>query len=431
MHNAESEVLTEYQDRFSCYLGNNFEYRFLLVMDDVFFVENCYLKILNREYDIQGRDYFSRLMNSKGKMAVISEMFFSEERISKMGDVEYSLSLDFFRIIFNLEKLIGKIGLKFDLATKAFGKLLERNSNLFRYFNEQNRVLAKVIDKRFLENEEKIDSFNIVLSSVQEKTNLHTTGLAELANFQQRYLLSNAKNEQSSVIKNEVTSASSSIDELDAYYKAFEDAYRGSNAEIRAKQSYYIPFIEDLKKRVDGRVAVDIGCGRGEWLKLLEEQNLSAIGVDMNTEMVKFCQSQSLVAVEADALSYLEIQRDNSVALISGFHIVEHIPFDIFFGIVKQIARVLEDGGIAIFETPNPENILVGSHYFYHDFSHKNPVTPLSLSFLFKYHGFSEVRIERVNPFPDAEKLDDESEVARRWNNHFYGAQDYAIVAIK
>ncbi|MGT2491386.1 hypothetical protein ACU4GD_14795 [Cupriavidus basilensis] len=41
-------------------------------------------------------------------------------------------------------------------------------------------------------------------------------------------------------------------------------------------------------------------------------------------------------------------------------------------------ARALAPGGSILIETLNPENLLVGSHTFYHDFSHRNPVTPTS-----------------------------------------------------
>lgn len=415
----------------SCYVGSYFDYRLLLVGNGSNFIDLCYGEILGRVPDESGKLYFSDLLLKKGKLAVITELYFSRERIENNNNLDCSKFLVLFRFFGLFEKLLLKLGVDTSFFSKRYGSYLERKATFFKFFNEQSIRIAKVVSDRLLENENKMSKFDLALKSQEEKIELHREKLARISNFQLD-LLNRLPPEKNIEIKIDGPLDSNKCSgEIDAYYKAFEDAYRGSNDEIRNKQSFYISFIGELKNRTTCRNAVDIGCGRGEWLKLLEEQNLNAIGVDMNGNMVKSCQDQNLVAIEADALSYLKKLEDSSIALVSGFHIVEHISFEIFFEIVKQLSRVVAEGGLAIFETPNPENILVGSHYFYHDFSHKNPVTPLSLSFLFKYHGFKDVRIERVNPFPDSEMIHEDSEVSKRWNSHFYGAQDYAIVAIK
>lgn len=415
----------------SCYVGNYFDYRLLLIGNESSFVDVCYGEILKRLPDENGRLYFNDLLLRKGRLAVITELYFSKERIEINANLSCSKALVFFRVIGLFEKALLKLGISTSCFSKKYGSYLERKAVFFKFFNEQSTRISKIVSDRLLENENKMNKFDLTLKSQEEKIELHREKLARINNFQLDYLNKSFLLKCVETKDNESVDSNYFLNEINEYYKAFEDAYRGSNEEIRNKQSFYIPFIGELKNRTMCRDAVDIGCGRGEWLKLLEEQNLNAVGVDMNGSMVKFCQDQSLVAIETDALSYLKKLEDSSVALVSGFHIVEHIPFDIFFEIIKQTSRVMTEGGLAIFETPNPENILVGSHYFYHDFSHKNPVTPLSLSFLFKYHGFKDVRIERVNPFPESEMIHEESEVSKRWNSHFYGAQDYAIVAIK
>ena len=58
---------------------------------------------------------------------------------------------------------------------------------------------------------------------------------------------------------------------------------------------------------------------------------------------------------------------------MTGFHIVEHLPLPYLVSMLKEAARTLRPGGIAIFETPNPENVLVGSHTFYLDPTHLKP----------------------------------------------------------
>lgn len=216
---------------------------------------------------------------------------------------------------------------------------------------------------------------------------------------------------------------------LDAYYVAFEDAHRGSEAEIRRRLQPYLDCLPLLPAQILDLPMLDIGCGRGEWLRLLGEQGFTAIGVDLNRAMVEHCRAQGLDAHHRDALAWLQGQPDASCALISAFHVVEHLPFEVLFRLLEEARRVLAPGGVLIFETPNPENVLVGSHTFYHDFSHRNPVTPSSLQFLVGYHGFAVDRLLRLNPYPPEARVAGATPVAERVNGHFCGPQDYGIVA--
>lgn len=218
---------------------------------------------------------------------------------------------------------------------------------------------------------------------------------------------------------------------IDAYYLAFEDAHRGSQADVSAKQTTYLRHLVAMPASVAALPMADIGCGRGEWLRLLQENGFEACGVDLNADMVHHCRAQGLHAHHADAVAWLGAQASASHAAISAFHVVEHLPFDVLFQLVEQAWRVLAPGGLLIFETPNPENVLVGSHTFYHDFSHRNPVTPTSLAFLVGYNGFDVTDMPRLSPYPEHDRVLVEGPLVDRFNGHFYGPQDYGMVARK
>ena len=98
---------------------------------------------------------------------------------------------------------------------------------------------------------------------------------------------------------------------------------------------------------------------------------------------------------------------------------------------LRECRRVLQPGGVAIFETPNPYNVLVGSGYFYHDFTHQRPLPPTSTKFLVEQMGFSRVEILPLNPWDEAAKVHGEGASALEWrfNELFYGPQDYALIA--
>jgi O-antigen chain-terminating methyltransferase len=99
--------------------------------------------------------------------------------------------------------------------------------------------------------------------------------------------------------------------------------------------------------------------------------------------------------------------------------------------LLDETLRVLKPGGLAIFETPNPQNILVGACNFYLDPTHRHPLPPALLEFIFESRGFERVKIEPCNPYNTEFLANDESEVASRFNELFYGPQDYAVVAYK
>ncbi|MFL9903363.1 class I SAM-dependent methyltransferase [Paraburkholderia fungorum] len=220
---------------------------------------------------------------------------------------------------------------------------------------------------------------------------------------------------------------------IDAYYLAFEDANRGTRESVLAKLAIYNDWLATCVPETDGLAhqIVDIGCGRGEWISYVRQKGRDAIGIDVNRVMVEACLAQGFNVRCTDALGYLRSLPTGSVAAVTGFHIIEHLPFDYLFALVQESYRVLVEGGSVLFETPNPENVLVGSHTFYHDFTHRNPVTPSAITFLLKYHQFEEIDIVRSSPYPEEAKVPGNDPLTERVNGHLCGPQDFAVLGRK
>ncbi|MCK8687409.1 methyltransferase domain-containing protein [Pseudomonas umsongensis] len=216
----------------------------------------------------------------------------------------------------------------------------------------------------------------------------------------------------------------------DSFYLAFENRFRGDAETIRGRQSYYLPILDAIMPLSRGLPLVDIGCGRGEWLQMLPE-NYSRIGVDLNSMNVEACHEQGLSAVQQDALVWLAQQPENSLAAVTAFHVIEHLTFEQFNTLLDECQRVLAPGGVIIFETPNPENLVSAATHFYTDPTHLHPLPPAFTEFLVEFKGFEQVQIHRLNPIPREYALNEDSEVARRCDALFYGPQDYAVVASK
>jgi O-antigen chain-terminating methyltransferase len=153
----------------------------------------------------------------------------------------------------------------------------------------------------------------------------------------------------------------------DNFYKAFEDQFRGSRELIKERLRAYQPFIENLPKLDQSGSALDLGCGRGEWLEILGEQKINASGIDLDEGMLSDCRKLGLKVEQGNALTKLSAQADNSLVLISGFHLAEHLSNAELQTLVKEAYRVLKPGGLLILETPNTENISVATINFYFD----------------------------------------------------------------
>ncbi|HLG86467.1 MAG TPA: methyltransferase domain-containing protein [Alphaproteobacteria bacterium] len=217
---------------------------------------------------------------------------------------------------------------------------------------------------------------------------------------------------------------------LDRLYLMIEDRFRGTRADIKSRQRIYV---EDARRAADGAVdqpLVDLGCGRGEWLELLRDEGLPGLGVDMNDTMIEKCREVGLEVVQSEALDFLRARPPASVSAITGFHIIEHMPFAAMIALVDEALRALRPGGLLLFETPNPENILVSTHNFYMDPTHLRPLPSILVSALLEARGFVRVEVRDLHPHPNAANWYD-PEVLNDFNRRFYGPQDYAVLAWK
>jgi len=213
----------------------------------------------------------------------------------------------------------------------------------------------------------------------------------------------------------------------DDFYRAFEDRHRGSRELIKSRLSVYLQFVEPLKCVYSDCPVIDLGCGRGEWLELLMQNGFTTHGVDLDEGMLKGCHELNLSVEQGNAVSFLSTLPNESQAVVSAFHVVEHISFEQLRTVVSEALRVLKPGGLLIMETPNPENIVVATRNFYLDPTHLRPIPPLLLAFLPEHYGFKRVKIMRLQESSDLAAKEDIGLI-----DVIAGVSpDYAIVAQK
>lgn len=215
---------------------------------------------------------------------------------------------------------------------------------------------------------------------------------------------------------------------LDALYVAFEERFRGDAADIAGRLRVYLPDVRAVLAAAGDRV-LDLGCGRGEWLALLRDAGIAARGVDRNRVLVAQCHAAGLDVVEDDVFAQLAAMPDASVAVVTAFHLIEHLPFPRLVALFDHAVRVLRPGGLLILETPNPDNVLVGSGEFYLDPTHRQPLPSPLVAFLAEARGLCDVTVRPLHPAPAHAHFAETSELATRLDRYFHGPRDYAVLA--
>ena len=218
---------------------------------------------------------------------------------------------------------------------------------------------------------------------------------------------------------------------LDTFYARFEDRFRGTREEIKARAEYCLAVVREAGAGTAERPVVDLGCGRGEWLELLTEHGLTGRGVDSNLVTVTDCRERGLDVVEGEALGYLRALPDRSCGAVTALHLIEHLPFATVIAIVDEIARVLVPGGVTILETPNPQNLLVGASTFYIDPTHRRPLHPETMRFLAEARGLTRVEIRYLHPMEGTAIPEDAHPLASRLNEYLHGPRDFAVLGYR
>lgn len=229
-------------------------------------------------------------------------------------------------------------------------------------------------------------------------------------------------------------SAEQSSDYETIDYFDFENHFRGSIESIKNAQKSYLKYFSGKSN------VLDIGCGRGEFLSLLKENNINAGGVDIYEPYVDYCTMNGLRAVCADGTEYLA-SLDKVDGIFVG-QVVEHLEPHQIIRLCNTAYEKLEQGGCIVIETPNPTSLAIYTNAFYIDPSHVKPVHPLTMKYYLEKAGFKNIEIiytENSRPpqsIPElkcssAENADEFNAAMKTVSDIIFGSQDYAVAAVK
>ncbi|WP_035772168.1 class I SAM-dependent methyltransferase [Butyrivibrio sp. VCD2006] len=179
--------------------------------------------------------------------------------------------------------------------------------------------------------------------------------------------------------------------------------------EFRRKQ--YAEWVRE--NRLEGKKVIEIGCGKGEYMNMMETTGAEVFGLEHLNESVVYARQQGHRVIEGfiedeDSVigSYGEDAQDSdgdydeavrNNRLYDGFYIMnflEHIPEPSSF--LKGIANNLTDDGVGIVEVPNFDMMLQKSLYSEFIQDHLSYFTEGTLCNLLSISGFEVIKCESI-----------------------------------
>ena len=218
---------------------------------------------------------------------------------------------------------------------------------------------------------------------------------------------------------------------LETFYAVFDERY-GLTDEVR-EQRFGI-YRNDLNAARDRTGSngpiIDIRCGRGEFLEFLRDDGFQAIGIDTNDMRLDQARRRGVAVAHADAVEYLRAQAEKSAVAIVGISMAERLSFMDLVDLIQEASRVLRPGGIAIFETPNPRNLVVSATTFYLDPMRIRPLPPEVMQTLLETVGFRDVIQRPLNAPGSLENAVDKQYSNADLATLICGPEDYAIMGV-
>ena len=170
-------------------------------------------------------------------------------------------------------------------------------------------------------------------------------------------------------------------------YSLFETVFYESPA-VSAKQRVYVPYLDlELARKWP---FLDLGCGRGEFLRILRDEGITTVGVDINPTGMPQLRGDGFDVVEQDLLAFLETDR-RTYSGASLLQVAEHLTDSQIERMLVLVAARLAPGAVFILETPNPISVFALS-VFHTDATHLRPLPPERMRYEIEAAGFEQTR---------------------------------------
>ena len=178
-------------------------------------------------------------------------------------------------------------------------------------------------------------------------------------------------------------------------HAASDDYYERSAAGLKRRFGQWLPANRDS-------VCLDLGCGCGEMLFLLEREGFQkTTGIDLDVEQLEHARRYVRGRlVTAEVPEYLSRCPSASVDFVSAVNFLEHLSKDTLLTVLREVRRVLRTDGTLVAMVPNAVSPFGGLTRHW-DITHEWAFTPNNFRQLAPLAGFEPaVLFRECGPVP-------------------------------
>jgi 2-polyprenyl-3-methyl-5-hydroxy-6-metoxy-1,4-benzoquinol methylase len=177
------------------------------------------------------------------------------------------------------------------------------------------------------------------------------------------------------------------------YYRDVIRAGGFSTTMTGLRRSQYAHMIE--KYHLEGKRFIEVGCGRGEFLKVLTEFPVEAYGMEHKTDLVKIAQSEGLTVWREFPETADQIFKNQKFDVFLSFNFLEHQPEPSVM--LQAIYHNLTDDGMGLVTIPALEYIVEQGSYYELIHDHIAYYSFHALRQLLNRNGFEVLEEEMLN----------------------------------
>ena len=141
---------------------------------------------------------------------------------------------------------------------------------------------------------------------------------------------------------------------------------------------------------------VDIGCGQGDLVRLLQADGFDAEGIDISPEQTALAHAAGITRVRQGDFRAILAAHPAYYAAITATDVLEHFTKPEVLATFDDVAAALRPGGVFVARVPNAVSPL-GGHIRNGDFTHQTSFTARSIRQLAAAAGFDAV-LARSSP---------------------------------
>lgn len=148
-----------------------------------------------------------------------------------------------------------------------------------------------------------------------------------------------------------------------------------------------------LKHKKRGRI-LDVGCGRGIFLRCLQKRSWDAYGIEISEKNARFLEKEHKIKMFQGDFTKINLP-EKFFDVVTFWHVFEHFQ-DPSEALLK-LKKILKDDGIVIIEAPNEESLqarVFKEKWFHLDAPrHLYHYSPGVLRKILKKHGFEALKV--------------------------------------